>query len=49
MKLAYGRVSAKDQNPERQLFKFRELGIEDLFMSTSRAVRILTGRVTRLA
>lgn len=29
MKLAYGRVSAKDQNPERQLVKFRELGVED--------------------
>jgi hypothetical protein len=27
MKLAYGRVSAKDQNPERQLAKFRDLGI----------------------
>ncbi|MBY3626981.1 recombinase family protein [Acinetobacter sp. CUI P1] len=32
MKLAYGRVSAKDQNPERQLVKFRELGIEDQFI-----------------
>lgn len=32
MKLAYGRVSAKDQNPERQLVKFRELGVEDRFM-----------------
>ncbi|CAG7658702.1 recombinase family protein [Paenibacillus allorhizosphaerae] len=32
MKLAYGRVSAKDQNPERQLVKFRELGIEDRFI-----------------
>ncbi|MEK3881021.1 recombinase family protein [Paenibacillus sp. FSL M7-0420] len=29
--IAYGRVSAKDQNPERQLQKFRELGIEDRF------------------
>ncbi|PJN50208.1 hypothetical protein PAEVO_52520 [Paenibacillus sp. GM2FR] len=29
MKLAYGRVRAKDQNPERQLVKFRELGVED--------------------
>jgi len=32
LKLAYGRVSAKDQNPERQLVKFRELGIEDRFI-----------------
>ena len=32
MKLAYGRVSAKDQNPERQLVKFRELGIEERFI-----------------
>lgn len=32
MKLAYGRVSAKDQNPERQLVKFLELGVEDRFI-----------------
>lgn len=32
MKLAYGRVSAKDQNPERQLVKFRELRIADWFI-----------------
>ncbi|ASA20255.1 recombinase family protein [Paenibacillus donghaensis] len=32
MNIAYGRVSAKDQNPERQLVKFRELGIEDRFI-----------------
>ncbi|MEF3304297.1 recombinase family protein [Paenibacillus sp. GYB003] len=32
MRLAYGRVSAKDQNPERQLVKFRELGVEDRFI-----------------
>lgn len=32
MKLGYGRVSAKDQNPERQLVKFRGLGIEDRFI-----------------
>lgn len=32
MKLGYGRVSAKDQNPERQLVKFREMGIEDRFI-----------------
>lgn len=25
MKMGYARVSAKDQNPERQLIKFREL------------------------
>lgn len=32
MKLAYGRVSAKDQNPERQLVKFRELGVEERYI-----------------
>ncbi|AOZ94895.1 recombinase family protein [Paenibacillus crassostreae] len=32
MKLAYGRVSAKDQNETRQLIKFRELGIEERFI-----------------
>lgn len=32
MKLGYGRVSAKDQNPERQLVKFRELGIDDRYI-----------------
>lgn len=32
MKLAYGRVSAKDQTPERQLVKFRELGVEERFI-----------------
>ncbi|OMF31920.1 hypothetical protein BK134_12650 [Paenibacillus peoriae] len=31
VKMAYARVSAKDQNPERQLLKFRELGIEERF------------------
>ncbi len=31
MKIAYGRVSAKDQNPERQLVKFRELGVEERY------------------
>ncbi|MBW4084203.1 hypothetical protein HYD27_22985 [Paenibacillus sp. S150] len=36
MKMAYGRVSAKDQNPERQPVKFRELGIEERFMFDSR-------------
>ncbi|MMZ55046.1 putative transposon Tn552 DNA-invertase bin3 [compost metagenome] len=30
--MAYGRVSAKDQNPERQLLKFRGLGIEERFI-----------------
>ncbi|MCM2996954.1 recombinase family protein [Paenibacillus cellulositrophicus] len=32
MKIGNGRVSAKDRNPERQLVKFRELGIEDRFI-----------------
>ncbi|MFM9280853.1 recombinase family protein [Paenibacillus jiagnxiensis] len=32
MKMAYARVSAKDQNPERQLVKFRELGVEERFI-----------------
>ncbi|MDY8026070.1 recombinase family protein [Paenibacillus polymyxa] len=32
MKLAYGRVSAKDQNPERQLVKFRELKIDERYI-----------------
>lgn len=32
MKMGYCRVSAKDQNPERQLIKFRELEIEDRFV-----------------
>ncbi len=32
MKLAYGRVSAKDQNPERQLVKFRELGVDERYI-----------------
>lgn len=32
MKLAYGRVSAKDQNPERQLIKFRQLGVDDRYI-----------------
>lgn len=31
VKMAYARVSAKGQNPERQLLKFRELGIEERF------------------
>lgn len=31
VKMAYARVSAKDRNPERQLLKFRELGIEERF------------------
>ncbi|MGG4186694.1 recombinase family protein [Paenibacillus jamilae] len=34
--MAYGRVSAKDQNPERQLLKFRELGIEERFTFVDR-------------
>ena len=32
MKLAYGRVSAKDQNPERQRVKFRELGVDERYV-----------------
>ncbi|QDY86233.1 recombinase family protein [Paenibacillus polymyxa] len=32
MKLAYGRVSAKGQNPERQLVKFRELKIDERYI-----------------
>lgn len=32
MELGYARVSAKDQNPERQLKKMRELGIEDRYI-----------------
>jgi DNA invertase Pin-like site-specific DNA recombinase len=32
VKLAYGRVSAKDQNPERQLVKFRELGVDERYI-----------------
>ncbi|MEK3759662.1 recombinase family protein [Paenibacillus sp. FSL P4-0338] len=32
MKIAYGRVSTKEQNVERQLLKFRELEIEERFV-----------------
>ncbi|MEI7024720.1 recombinase family protein [Paenibacillus sp. y28] len=32
MKLAYGRVSTQEQNPERQLIKFRELGVEERYI-----------------
>ncbi|MBW4084085.1 recombinase family protein [Paenibacillus sp. S150] len=32
MKMGYGRVSAKDQNIERQLVKFRELDIEERYV-----------------
>jgi len=32
MKIAYGRVSTKDQNPERQVVKFRELGVEERYI-----------------
>ncbi|MEK4191427.1 recombinase family protein [Paenibacillus sp. FSL L8-0494] len=32
MKIAYVRVSAKDQNPERQIIKFRELGVEERYI-----------------
>ncbi|MCC3378518.1 recombinase family protein [Paenibacillus farraposensis] len=34
--MAYGRVSAKDQNPERQLVKFRELGVEERYIFVDR-------------
>jgi DNA invertase Pin-like site-specific DNA recombinase len=32
MKMGYGRVSAKDQNLERQLVKFRKMGIDDRYV-----------------
>lgn len=32
MEMAYGRVSVKDQNSERQLIKFRELGIDEHYV-----------------
>ncbi len=32
MKLGYGRVLAKDQNLERQLVKFRELGVDERYI-----------------
>lgn len=32
MEMGYGRVSAKDQNPERQLVKFREIGINERYI-----------------
>lgn len=32
MKLGYVRVSAKDQNTERQIIKMRELGIEERYI-----------------
>lgn len=32
MEMGYGRVSAKDQNPERQLLKFREIGIDERYI-----------------
>jgi DNA invertase Pin-like site-specific DNA recombinase len=32
MIIGYARVSSKDQNPERQLQQFKELGIEDRFI-----------------
>jgi DNA invertase Pin-like site-specific DNA recombinase len=32
MNIGYIRVSAKDQNPDRQLIKMRQLGIEDRFI-----------------
>lgn len=36
MEMAYGRVSAKDQNPERQLLKFREIGIDERYIFVDR-------------
>ncbi|MFB5762045.1 recombinase family protein [Paenibacillus medicaginis] len=36
MKIAYGRVSAKDQNFDRQLIKFAELGVEERFVFTDK-------------
>jgi DNA invertase Pin-like site-specific DNA recombinase len=32
MKMGYRRVSAKDQNLERQLVKFRKMGIDDRYV-----------------
>lgn len=32
MNIGYARVSDKDQNPERQLLKFRELGIDERYI-----------------
>lgn len=32
LRIAYGRVSTKEQNVVRQLLKFRELGIEERFV-----------------
>lgn len=32
MLIGYGRVSSKDQNPERQIEKFKSLGIEERFI-----------------
>ncbi|ANA81082.1 hypothetical protein C7121_00860 [Paenibacillus glucanolyticus] len=36
MKLAYGRVSTRDKNSERQLVKFRELGVEERYISVDK-------------
>lgn len=36
LRLGYVRVSAKDQNPERQIKKMRELGIEDRYIFVDR-------------
>ena len=32
MNLAYGRVLAKDQNPEHQIIKFRELNVDERYI-----------------
>lgn len=37
MMLGYVRVSAKDQNPERQIVKMRELGIQERFIFVDKA------------
>ncbi len=49
MKIGYGRVSARDQNPERQLVKFREVGIDEryIFLWINKVARILTDHVIR--
>ncbi|WP_020618649.1 recombinase family protein [Paenibacillus daejeonensis] len=40
MKIACGRVSSKDQNPQRQILKFRELGVDERYIFVDK----LTGR-----
>lgn len=38
MKLVYGRMSAKGLNPERQLIKFQNLGVEEQFTFVEKKV-----------